>query len=487
MRRSIDARNKKNIKRIFTVEFSLLDELSLLNSSSPYLSLAPEEKESTIENYHLKQHVLVVGMGPSGLFAAKHLAESGLKVTLIDQGKEIKQRIRDVENFWAEAVFDPKSNVQFGEGGAGTFSDGKLTTRLNHPYRREVLQNFVEFGAPENILFEARPHIGSDRLRCVIVRFRQYLLNLGVEVLFERCLTELVLYKGRVIGATINDKESISCDAIVLATGHSARETYYMLERHRVHLEPKGFAMGARVEHPAELINRIQYGQFAHQLPAAEYALAFNDKQTGRGVYSFCMCPGGEVVNASSEQGGLVINGMSRMARKGCFSNSALVVTVNPSDWGGRPLGGVSLQRKWEQRAFASAPKNFLAPAQNMLEFCEQGTGPVSSSCRPGVFETELRDVLPEFVYHGIKTALPFFESKMKGFMSREAVLIGLESRTSSPLRIVRDALGESISHPGLYPVGEGAGYAGGIMSSAFDGLRVAEYIVKSMLEKTGR
>ena len=463
------------------------DELSLLNSSlSPYLSLLPEEKKRTIKNYHIDQHVIVVGMGPSGLFAAKHLAESGLKVTLIDQGKEIKHRIRDVENFWAQAVFDPKSNVQFGEGGAGTFSDGKLTTRLNHPYRSEVLQSFVDFGAPEDILFEARPHIGSDRLRCVIVRFRQYLMSLGVDVLFENCLTELVLHKGKVSGAIINDKELISCDAMVLAPGHSARETYFMLERQGIHIEAKGFAMGVRVEHPSQLINRIQYGQFADQLPAAEYALTFNDKRTGRGVYSFCMCPGGEVINASSEKDGLVINGMSRMARKGPFSNSALVVTVNPSDWGGSKLGGMFLQKKWEHRAFTSAPKSFLAPAQNMLEFCGKGTGPIACSCRPGVFETELREILPEFVYHGIKTALPHFESKMKGFLTREAVLIGLESRTSAPLRIVRNASGESISHPGLYPVGEGAGYAGGIMSSAFDGLRVAEYIVKTMLEKTG-
>jgi uncharacterized FAD-dependent dehydrogenase len=252
-----------------------------------------------------------------------------------------------------------------------------------------------------------------------------------------------------------------------------------MLDRKGVQLEAKGFAVGVRVEHPAELINQIQYGEFARQLPPADYVLRYNDDETGRGVYSFCMCPGGEVVNAASEPDGLVVNGMSRMSRTAEFSNSALVVTVSPQDWDCTKLGGMHFQQEWERRAFAVAGSNFMAPAQNMMAFVGQGQGPVTSSCRPGIVETELREVLPDFVYYGLLQALPHFNRKMKGFVTSEAVLIGVETRTSAPLRITRNEHGESVSHPGLFPAGEGAGYAGGIMSAAFDGLRAADQVVK--------
>ena len=485
VRRSIDARKKSRIRRIYTVEFSCDNESGLLRESEcKSLEKATAIPGIILPTMTTKHHVLVVGMGPAGLFAAKSLVESGVQVTLVDRGRPVEQRVRDVEDFWTRGTLDPVSNVQFGEGGAGTFSDGKLTTRLNHPRRQAVLESLVEFGAPHEILVDARPHVGTDRLRKVVIRFRQYLISKGVDVRFETCLTGLDMLRDKVTGGIFDERHLIRCDALILAPGHSARDTYRMLDRSGVQLEPKGFAVGVRSEHPASLINSIQYGKFANQLPAADYALRYNDDDTGRGIYSFCMCPGGEVINAASEQDGLVVNGMSRTSRSGKYSNSALVVSVRPEDWGGTTLGGMHFQQHWERRAFALAGKNFLAPAQNLMSFCGIGNGPVACSCRPGVFATELREVLPDFVYHGLKRALPHFDRKMRGFVTGEAVLIGVETRTSSPLRITRDESGASVSHAGLYPAGEGAGYAGGIMSAAFDGLRSADQVVQTVLKQ---
>ena len=486
VRRSVDARKKSRIRKVYTVEFSCPDEMVLLHkhgegrlervADKPE---TPDIQEVCLPRLNIDHHALVIGMGPAGLFAAKRLAESGVRVTLVDRGRKLEQRVADVENFWTSGEFDAVSNVQFGEGGAGTFSDGKLTTRLNHPQRLTVLKTLVACGAPEDILVEARPHVGTDRLRKVVINFREDLVKLGVDIRFETCLTDIDTHQGRITGGVFNDKELLSCDSLVLAPGHSARDTYLMLDRKGVQLEAKGFAVGVRVEHPAELINQIQYGEFARQLPPADYVLRYNDSETGRGVYSFCMCPGGEVVNAASEPDGLVVNGMSRMSRTAEFSNSALVVTVSPQDWDYTKLGGMHFQQEWERRAFAAAGSNFMAPAQNMMAFVNQGRGPVTSSCRPGIVETELREVLPDFVYYNLLQALPHFNRKMKGFVTSEAVLVGVETRTSAPLRITRNEHGESVSHPGLFPAGEGAGYAGGIMSAAFDGLRAADQVVK--------
>ena len=484
VRRSIDARKKSRIRRIFTVEFSTDNESGLLRKSTcDRLEEVPVIPEIVKPRVTARRRVLIVGMGPAGLFAAKSLVESGAQVTLVDRGRPVQQRVKDVEHFWALGAFNAVSNVQFGEGGAGTFSDGKLTTRLNHPRRRAVLESLVAFGAPEEILAEARPHVGTDRLRKVVIRFREYLISKGADILFETCLTGLDIHQGRITGGVFDENQLIACDALILAPGHSARDTYRMLDRNGVQLEPKGFAIGVRVEHPSRLINRIQYGKFANLLPAADYALRFND-ESGRGVYSFCMCPGGEVINAASERDGLVVNGMSRMSRSGEYSNSALVVSVRSEDWDGTKLGGMHFQQQWERKAFSLAGGNFMAPAQNLMSFCGLGSGPVASSCRPGVVETELREVLPDFVYHGLTRALPHFDKKMCGFVTREAVLVGVETRTSSPLRITRDESGASVSHAGLYPAGEGAGYAGGIMSAAFDGLRAADQVVKFVLKQ---
>ena len=485
VRRSIDARKKSRIRKIFSVVLKCPNEKRLLGSSSvcriEKLSLPSPRPLPKVRS---KRHVLVVGMGPAGLFAAKRLIESGIHVTLVDRGRRIEQRVKDVESFWRSATLNVKSNAQFGEGGAGTFSDGKLTTRLNHPQRQIVLESLVQFGAPENILLDSRPHVGTDRLRQVIINFRKYLIHQGVDLRFETCLTGIDLHRGRVAAGVFNYKERVSCDAMILATGHSSRDTYEMLDSLDVQMEAKGFAMGLRVEHPAALINHIQYGHFADQLPAADYSLKYNDDKTQRGVYSFCMCPGGEIINTASEPNGIVVNGMSYMARKAQYSNSALVVSVRPEDWGGDKLGGIYFQQKWEREAFVQAGRNFLAPAQNLLSFCEIGSGPITCSCRPGVYETDLRTILPEFVYQGLRRALPCFNQKMRGFLTEDAVLVGIETRTSSPVRINRTNLGESTSHPGLYPTGEGAGFAGGIMSAAFDGLRAAENVVTAALER---
>ncbi len=485
VRRSIDARKKSRILKVYSVEFCCHDEAVLLGRLAPNrLEKLPERVDAVLPRVNVKHHALVVGMGPAGLFAAKRLAECGVSVTLIDRGRPVEKRIKDVESFWACGQFDAVSNVQFGEGGAGTFSDGKLTTRLNHPQRLDVLQTLVDCGAPREILVEARPHVGTDRLRKVVVNFRKQLIDLGVDVRFETCLTDLEIHQGRIAGVVLNHNGTLRCDSLVLAPGHSARDTYLMLDRKGVQLEAKSFAVGVRVEHPAELINQIQYGCFADRLPAADYTLRYNDEESGRGIYSFCMCPGGEVINAASEADGLVVNGMSRAARKGDYSNSALVVTVGPQDWGGEKLGGMRFQQHWERKAFVAGGSDFLAPAQNMMSFVGKPGEVLKTSCRPGVVASELREVLPGFVYSGLQRALPHFNRKMHGFLTSEAVLIGVETRTSAPLRMTRNEQGESVSHRGLFPTGEGAGYAGGIMSAALDGLRTADQLVKSVLDR---
>ncbi|TYO98823.1 hypothetical protein EDC39_105192 [Geothermobacter ehrlichii] len=484
VRRSVDARRRPRIQFVYTVRFEVDNEDAVLHRNRRNRRLARVEKprfefpQSRLDG----RRVLVAGMGPAGLFAALTLARCGADVMLLERGRPVERRVRDVERFWSGGGFDPVSNVQFGEGGAGTFSDGKLTTRINHPHIRLILETLVSFGAPREILTDAKPHIGSDRLRAVLIRFRRALERLGVVIRFESCLTDLLLQAGRVIGGVINEREEWTCDALVLAPGHSARDTYAMLEKRGVALEGKAFAVGLRVAHPVELINRIQYGMAGHpRLGAADYRLAWNDPASGRGVYSFCMCPGGEIVNAASETGGVVVNGMSRYRRNAPLSNSALVVSVSPDDFGTHPLDGVRFQRRLERRAFVLGGGDYRVPVQNLLAFLGRGTGPVGAICRPGVREADLAELLPAGLLAPLREGIVRFDGKMKGFVTAEAVLAGVESRTSAPLRIVRDRAGESVSHPGLFPAGEGAGYAGGIMSAALDGMRVAEGIMSKL------
>jgi len=481
VRQGVDARRKPRVLRVYTVEFTVAGEAEVLrrNAANPRLEQVAATPLPSVVPLASSHRVLVVGMGPAGLFAALHLARHGLRVTLLERGRTVEERVGDVRRFWSAGVLDPASNVQFGEGGAGTFSDGKLTTRVNHPWTRLVLQTLVDFGAPAEILVQAKPHVGTDCLRRVLINFRAALRQAGVELRYQSRLSGLECADGAVRAGIVDGGESLPCDSLLLAPGHSARDTYRMLDEAGVALEAKPFAVGVRVEHPAELINQIQYGFPAHPaLPAADYALAWNDAASGRGVYSFCMCPGGEVVNASSESGGLVVNGMSSHSRAGLYSNSALVVSVRREDFDGRdPLAGVRFQRLWEEAAFAAGGGDCRAPAQNLLAFLGHGRGAVVSSCRPGVCEAELDRILPPFVSAGLRQALPHFERRMRGFITAEATLTGVETRTSAPLRILRAEDGQSISHTGLYPAGEGAGYAGGIMSAALDGLRAAEQI----------
>lgn len=485
VRSSIDARRKGRVLRIYTLEFSLAQADKQCQQAQQDRRLTIMTKPiSTPDIVRVTQPktVVVVGMGPAGLFSALWLAQAGQRVILLERGQPVEQRVADVESFWHGGPLNENSNVQFGEGGAGTFSDGKLTTRVKNPLTRPILQTLVDFGAPEGILVQAKPHIGTNRLRHVLRNFRIKLQQLGVEIRFESCVTDIQSRDNKVESVTVNGADVIPCDVAMLAIGHSARDTYALLEKKQFQLQAKPFAIGVRVEHPKALINKIQYGLESHpNLPTADYSLAYNDKSTGRGIYSFCMCPGGHVVQSSSEAQGVVVNGMSDYKRDGEFSNSALVVSVRPEDFAdSSPLAGVRFQQYWEHQAYIAGGQSYQVPAQNMMDFLGKGTGPLNSSCRAGINAAQLSEALPRFVVQGLQQALPHFERKMRGFVTREATLTGIESRTSAPLRIVRDSNGQAAGWQGVYPVGEGAGYAGGIMSAAMDGVAAALHICQT-------
>jgi len=480
IRKGIDARKKRDIRLIFTLSFSL-DEVFLPQisdiSSLEWCADAPPEVLKPVTS---DERIVIVGSGPAGLFSALRLAQYGLTATILERGEQVEQRALSVQRFWKDGTLDPESNVQFGEGGAGTFSDGKLTCRSRDPLAAFVLDQMVAFGAQLEVRYLAKPHIGTDRLRIVVSSIRQHLINQGFNIRFGCRMSDIVIRDGKIIALMVNDKEEILCEHLVLATGHSARDTYKLLEERCVPLQRKPFAMGLRVEHPQELINRIQYGTpHPPTLPVADYAVTWNNSASGRSAYSFCMCPGGVVVGGASEVGGVVTNGMSGQLRNSHFANSALVVNVREEDFDGTgALAGIRLQRRWEQRAFEMGGGGYRAPAQNLLDFLRlPGKRGITSSYRPGICETELSTVLPPFVVSTLREGIVDFERRLKGFITAEATLVGIESRTSSPVRIVRDACHESVGVKGLYPAGEGAGYAGGIMSSAVDGVKIADVI----------
>lgn len=492
-RRSIDARKKPHIFYVYTIEFFLdapWPEMRRAMARIPQLMEKPPLQEQTAKNRPEKKLVtrpIVVGTGPAGYFAAYYLAEQGYKPLVLERGDEVGQRTKVVENFWQTGVLDPESNVQFGEGGAGTFSDGKLTTRIDHPLVRKILENFVEFGANPEILYAAKPHIGTDILKKIVVRMRQRIESLGGEIIFRSKVTGIRSSGGQIEGLEINHNEILPAETVILAVGHSARDVYLFLNHHGVTLEAKSFAIGLRIEHPQQLINLAQYGVDDHpKLGPADYQLTYKDQPTGRGAYTFCMCPGGTVIASSSEQGGLVTNGMSEYARDTGTANSAVLVTVNTADFPTHdPLAGIEFQREWERKAFLAGGGQYLAPAQTVQDFLQKRVSPSFSqipSYRPGYHSIDLNTLLPVEINGVLARALLTFDKKISGFAGTQATLTGIESRTSSPVRILRDESGQSVNLKGLFPAGEGAGYAGGITSSAVDGLRAAQRLMELYL-----
>lgn len=472
-KQSIDARRKHNIHFIYSVLAECPDGTQ---PDDEKIQTFQEIQSLEIPQRDLRHRPVVVGMGPCGLFAAYVLAQSGNPPLLVERGENVDKRTEDVERFWKNGILKPNSNVQFGEGGAGTFSDGKLNTRISDPRQRFILHSFVKFGAPRDILYRANPHIGTDLLKNVIKNMRQALIEMGVEIRFQTELTDLQITDKKISGIVLNDSESVPCSALILAIGHSSRDTYQMLAERNVFLQPKAFAAGVRIEHKRTYVDAMQYGQENLGLPTANYRLVYNGKE--RSCYSFCMCPGGTIVNASSEEGRLVINGMSEHARMAENSNSALVVNVRPEDYGNTPLGGIEFQRKYEHLAFVLGGEDYAAPVQLARDFLKDqpsaAFGSVSPSFTGKVKFAELKNCLPPFITAALRDGLMNFERKMKGFALGDGILTGVEMRTSAPLCITRDKNLQSVGLAGLYPAGEGAGYAGGIMSASLDGIRTA-------------
>lgn len=497
VRKSVDAR-RATVSLVYTVDVELPAEVQLEPSIllSPEVSVIEDKPARKLREGErpLGNPPIIVGSGPSGFFCALMLARHGYCPVVIERGREVNQRVKDVDLFWEMGILDEESNVQFGEGGAGTFSDGKLITRIGDERVDTVLRTMVEFGAPEEIVYVKRPHVGTDRLRMLVENIRREILALGGEVYFQARMTDIIIRQGRVEGVVINHHLEVPCSVLVLAVGNSARDVYRLLMRRGINLVSKGFAVGARIEHPQDLINTVQYGEYANhpRLGPADYHLTYQDGETGRALYTFCMCPGGYVIGASSQADTVVTNGMSYYKRDSGVANSALVVTVSPADWDDTPLGGVELQEELEKKAYEAGQGGYFAPAQLVEDFLEDTPSAflqdTLATYRPGVNPANLWEVLPQEVCQVMERGLAKFNRRMKGFAGPGAVLTGVETRTSAPLRIVRGEDLNSVSVQGLYPCGEGAGYAGGIVSSAVDGLRVAEKIIttfKKPLDKT--
>lgn len=483
VKESVDAR-KHDVRFRYSVDVVVPDEERFLRFND--VVLAPDmtyvyPKMGALQRKH---PIIVVGFGPAGMFAALLLAQMGYCPLVLERGGDVDERVCKVEAFWKDGSLDESCNVQFGEGGAGTFSDGKLTTRSKDLRSFKVLEEFVKFGAPKEILYEAHPHIGTDLLRDIVKRMRKEIIALGGEVRFHAQMDEIQVENNKITAVKVKDAW-LPCDAVVLAIGHSARDSFAMLAQKNITMEAKSFAVGVRIEHPQVLVNQAQYKEFAThpKLKAAEYRLT-HTTTSGRGVYTFCMCPGGSVVASASSQGKLVINGMSEHARDKENANSAILVQVHPSDYGENILDGVKFQEALEKKAFEIGGGNYHAPAQLVKDFLSHqpsfSIGCVQPSYLPGVTLTNLHDIFPEYIQDALREGILAFDRKLKGFAMEDAIMTGVETRSSSPIRISRntDSLA-SVCVDNLYPCGEGAGYAGGIVSAAIDGLRCGEKIIE--------
>lgn len=498
-RRGYDARKRNSITLMYTLDVSLadsVDETAILAKfeKDQHVRVSPDTTYKFVAETNtaeVEQRPVVIGFGPCGLFTALILAQMGLKPIILERGKEVRERTKDTFGFWRKRVLNPESNVQFGEGGAGTFSDGKLYSQVKDPkhYSRKVLTEFVKAGAPAEIMYLSKPHIGTFKLVTMIENMRKDIIDLGGEIRFNARVDDIIIEDEQVTGVQLSDGEILKTNHVSLAIGHSARDTFSMLQKRGVYLEAKPFSVGFRIEHKQSMIDEARFGRNAGNpiLGAADYKLVHHCKN-GRSVYSFCMCPGGTVVAATSEEGCLVTNGMSQYSRNEMNANSAIVVGITPEDFPGDPLAGVEFQRKLERNAFVLGGSNYDAPGQTVGDFLsgrgEGEFGDVTPSYKPGLKFTDLSQTLPDFAVEAIREAIPAFDRKIKGFSTKDATLTGVETRTSSPVSIKRGRDYQSVNTNGLYPAGEGAGYAGGILSAGIDGIKVAEAIALSMLNK---